>query len=326
MICFDECKVDRQALVNFREKKVRLAIISESRQEKDLTSPTNFFGYGRVRHFTRLHENWNKNPLPIDPACKFFGTPEMERIEAQVFQIAQCNFKCWYCFVDEDRLRPDNEFSGWVSIDDMLKFISSQNVNLIDLSGGQPDLVPEWSLWVLRGLRDLHLNERVFVWQDDNLSCNSLRKYLTAGEAEELSSFTNYARVGCFKGFDDSTFRFNTGMPGILYDNQFVIMKELLQLGFDMYAYVTFTTPDIKNLDYRMNNFVERLQKIHPLFPLRTVPLKIINYTPTSLRLSKDKIESFNLQFQVLEKWNEVLQKNYSTAELTANITDIHIR
>ncbi len=326
MICLNGCKVDRKAIVNKTEKKVRLAIISDSKQEKDLTGPTNFFGYGRVRHFTRKHDNWNDNPLPIDPACNFLGTPKLEQIEAQVFQIAQCNFDCWYCFVDEDRLQPNNEFSGWVSIDDMVEFILRQNVNLIDLSGGQPDLVPEWSLWVLRSLRDLQLDEKVFVWQDDNLSCNSLRKYLTTGEIEELSSFSNFARVGCFKGFDEFTFGFNTGRPELFYNNQFIIMKELLQFGFDIYAYVTFTTPEIDNLDYRINNFVERLQKIHPLFPLRTVPLKIVNYTPTSLRLTEDKIKSFDLQFHVLEKWNEVLQKNYSATELAINITDISIR
>lgn len=326
MICLDKCKVNRQALVSKTDKKVRLAIISDSKQEKDLISPTNFYGYGRIRHFSRKHDNWNDNPLPIDPASKFLGFSKLERIEAQVFQLAQCNFNCWYCFVDEDRLKPDNEFSGWVSINDMVNFIINQQINLIDLSGGQPDLVPEWSLWLLKELKRLRFDNKIFVWQDDNLSCNSLKKYLTTREIEELSSFSNYARVGCFKGFDELSFAFNTGMPEHLYNNQFIIMKELIHFGFDMYAYVTFTTPSIENLDYQINSFIEKLQKIHPLFPLRTIPLKIVNYTPTSYRLSKDRIESFDKQFQVLKKWNEVLRDNYSTIELDKNITDISIR
>ena len=36
-------------------------------------------------------------------------------------------------------------------------------------------------------------------------------------------------------------------------------MNELIKLGFDIYAYVTFTTPNITNLDYRINSFVEKL-------------------------------------------------------------------
>lgn len=326
MICFDDCNVNREIIVSRIDKKVKLSKIANSNQEKDITNPVNFSGYGRIRHFNRKGDNWNDNPLPIDPACRFFKIPGLDKIEAEVFQIALCNFNCWYCFVDEKLLRADDEFSSWVSIDEMINFISGQHIKLIDLSGGQPDLAPEWSLWVLRGLRSTNLDKDVFVWQDDNLSCNSLRKYLSESEIEELVSFKNYARVGCFKGFDEITFKFNTGMSEHLFDNQFTIMNELIKFGFDVYAYVTFTTPTIDNIDYKIKSFVEKLQKINPLLPLRTVPLKIRNFTPTSLRLKKENIVSFNLQVQVLEKWNEVLQDNYGKTEIERNITDIPIR
>ena len=57
-------------------------------------------GFGRIRHFRRsTSPGWPSNPLPIDPACKFLGTPAEDVARAQVFQNAVCNWRCWYCFV-----------------------------------------------------------------------------------------------------------------------------------------------------------------------------------------------------------------------------------
>src|ERR1700683_2992482 len=70
-------------------------------QEKDVTEPSNCRGFGRIRDLRRDRgNNWPRNPLPIDPACRALGLRSGSELRAQVFQNAVCNWRCWYCFVD----------------------------------------------------------------------------------------------------------------------------------------------------------------------------------------------------------------------------------
>jgi hypothetical protein len=80
---------------------------------------------------------------------------------------------------------------------------------ILDLSGGQPDLVPEWVPWTLQALTDRDA-AAVYVWSDDNLSNDYFWRYLTAAERELTATHPRYGRVCCFKGFDAESFAFNT--------------------------------------------------------------------------------------------------------------------
>ena len=80
---------------------------------------------------------------------------------AQVFQIAGCNFRCWYCFVDFDLLSANENNSSMVSVKDLIRmFLNQENRPLVlDLSGGNPGLVPEWILWTLKEIDRLELKK-----------------------------------------------------------------------------------------------------------------------------------------------------------------------
>ena len=54
-----------------------------------------------------------------------------------------------------------------------------------------------------------------------------------------------------------------------------------------MYAYTTFTTPDLDGSRAALSDFVDRLQRIHPLLPLRTVPLEVTVFTPVQSRIEQ---------------------------------------
>ena len=41
---------------------------------------------------------------------------------------------------------------------------------VIDLTGGQPDITPEWVPWMMEALIDRGLSNHVYLWSDDNLS------------------------------------------------------------------------------------------------------------------------------------------------------------
>ena len=92
----------RERAVELSGQKVLIARLSGSLQEKDITTQVNCQGFGRIRHFRlNRYEDWSQNPLPILPAAKALHHTPDSVLRAQVFQNAACNWRCWYCYVDE---------------------------------------------------------------------------------------------------------------------------------------------------------------------------------------------------------------------------------
>jgi hypothetical protein len=118
--------------------------------------------------------------------------------------------------------------------------------------------------------------------------------------------------VGCFKGFDDHSFSFNTGAAPELFSSQFRLMKRLVAAGFDVYGYATFTSDQDEKLVARMSDFVDRLQsEVHPLFPLRTVPLRIVEHTPTRPRMGPEHRRAVAIQHDAVAAWTNELNKRF---------------
>lgn len=305
----------RQKSIDLVNQKILITRFHGSKQSLDLTFPANCGGFGRKHYFYRKQfDDWPENPLPIDPACEYLGIPQQTRIQVQVFQNAACSWRCWYCFVDDKLLAANPKHSEFKSAKDLLDLLSSEpgRPSVIDLSGGQPDLVPEWTLWMADGLASR--KDSTYLWSDDNLSNEYLWQLLSSEEVSRLASYPNYGRVGCFKGYDDESFAFNTQARPELFSRQFHVMKRLVASGFDVYGYVTFTTGSAKGLPERMRKFVDRLQdEIDPLFPLRTVPLKIVQYSPTKDRINSTRSQALAYQVDALHVWQEELERRFST-------------
>src|SRR3989442_7176324 len=273
----------RESAVDVHNRRLLVTNYLGTEQAKDLKEPANCKGFGRIRHFQRQKgEDWPRNPLPIDPACKSLGLENADVLRAQVFQLAVCNWRCWYCYVPFTLLDANKTHSALLSPADLVDLYVGQPEPpcVIDLSGGQPDLVPEWVPWMMEELRRHGLTETVYLWSDDNLSNDYFWRYLPEADREAIVSYPHYGRVCCFKGFDRESLSFNTLAEPSLFDQQFELMRRLLCLGIDLYAYVTFTTPAIVNVEQSMRYFVDRLQSLDQNLPLRTVPLKIERFTP----------------------------------------------
>jgi uncharacterized Fe-S cluster-containing radical SAM superfamily protein len=310
------------------ERKVLIARLTGSEQENDLTLPPNCDGYGRIRHF-RLYryDDWTPNPLPILPAAKALGQSPGEELRAQVFQNAACNWRCWYCYVDFNRLSADQRYSEYLTADQLIdRYLSQPDPpSVIDLSGGQPDIVPEWTLWMMQALRDRGLAGQVFLWSDDNLSNSYFWTYLSEMDRLSIAKFPNYCRVGCFKGYDPFSFSFNTSASPDLFIRQFSIYKRLLEEGIDMYAYITFTSPKHRDLGGAVRAFIDSLQEIHENLPLRAVPLKISAFTPTAKRMRMDQGYSLSYQHEVHAEWVSELRNRFSTRMLELPICDVQL-
>lgn len=316
----------RRRVVSLAERRILITRLDGSDQARDLTLPTNCKGFGRVHHFRRATSpGWPSNPLPIDPAAKALGFAPPDLLHAQVFQNAACDWRCWYCFVPFDLLAGDPKKGSWFTVDELLDlyFAEVDRPVVIDLSGGAPDLTPEWVPWTMDALRERGLEKTVYLWSDDNLSTDYLWRYLSADEIRSMAQYGKYGRVACFKGFDADSFAFNTRAAPEAFDKQFELMGRLLGIGIDCYAYATFTAPDTPNISSAMSQFVDRLQALDENLPLRTIPLHIEPYSPVGLRLNDARRTALLVQNEAIAVWNEELQHRFTAIERALPITDV---
>jgi uncharacterized Fe-S cluster-containing radical SAM superfamily protein len=305
----------RQRALDPVTRRFRITTFNNSEQARDLTVPPNCGGCGRIHHFRREQgERWPANPLPIDPALRALCLPEVDTIEVQVFQVSVCSWRCWYCFVDFDLLSANPSHSVMLTVEELLDRYLQEPTRcpVIDLSGGQPDLVPEWGLWFADLIHRRGLDKSTYIWSDDNLSNDYLWRYLSVAEVNRLASYRNYGRVGCFKGFDPESFSFNTVAAPELFYRQFDLMRRLVDAGFEVYGYVTLTSALDGNLVGKVKEFVDRLQEIHPLFPLRTVPLQVLEFTPTSQRMRAETTRAMEVQYDAVSAWHEEIERRFS--------------
>lgn len=315
----------RQRLIRLEGKQILIARLDNTLESADTYTQVNCGGYGRVRRFDKfsLHLRARDSTLPARP--HFRGLPRELPYRTQVFQVGGCNWNCWYCFVDNELLVGKASRGSFLTAEQIIDLYLAEPspAPVLDLSGGQPDLVPEWCLWVMRELESRGLRGSVFVWIDDNLSGRFVRQFLSKIDIKYMAEFPNHSRVGCFKGFDEGSFVFNTKAPSTGFSRQFEVMDDLISDGFDMYAYATFTSPETQDLDTAMNDFVNRLQKIHPNLPLRTIPLEIRPYSATRSRDVKDLQSTLDRQDLAAQAWERELMSRFTEAELTTPYEDV---
>lgn len=315
----------RHRAINLEAKTVLITKFTGSEQEKDLSEPSNCDGHGRIHHFRReTSAGWPQNPLPVDPAANRLGFKPSNLLRAQLFQNAACNWRCWYCYVPFSLLAANPKKASWMSASELIDLYQhvENPPKVIDLSGGQPDLTPEWIVWMMRELKARGLQNKVYLWSDDNLSNDYLLRYLTNADLEFMRTYHTYGKVGCFKGFDDQSFAFNTGASPELFNRQFDVFRSHLPLGLDIYAYATFTSLSDKNIKSAMSCFVDKLQTIHQNLPLRTIPLEIRSFTPMQARYDKNAI---SIQKEAVELWNGEVEKRFSKADRELPIYEVSL-
>ena len=308
-------------------RRLLVSRLADSDQALDLTAPTNCRGFGRVRHFRQATTlGWPTNPLPIVPACRALRIRDVPDVTtAQVFQNAACNWRCWYCYVPYNLLNADEARSAWLRAEDLVALYRTEpnRPQVLDLSGGSPDLVPEWVLWMMEALAESGMASETYLWSDDNLSTNYLLEHLTARELDTVRQYPTYGRVGCFKGFDEESFVFNTGAALADFGRQFAVMRTLIDLGIDVYAYVTLTAVTAQGIPGRVARFVDRLQEVDANLPLRTVPLEIQMFSPLAPRMNAARRLALEVQHIAVAAWQGEIARRYSAGLRERPIAEI---
>lgn len=319
----------RSRMLSASDQRVLIADIRNSVEAKDPYTIINCGGYGRVREFKDYKIYLERAVYPersLRP--NFRGHPASAIIRSQVFQLAACNWRCWYCFVDDDRLSASQRVSAYKSAAELFDLYEAEPIKLdiIDLSGGQPDLVPEWTLWMTEEARRRGLAEELYFWVDDNLSNDYLFRYLSPSQIAQLAEMPKLSRMGCFKGFDRDSFSFTTQAPGSHFDTQFDMAKRIISAGFQFYAYATFTCSTLSEIDSKMRTFVDNLQGIHEALPLRTTPLMIKKFSAAKTRLDDERESSLESQIVAYHHWDQELSRRFSAADRLKRPDEIVMR
>lgn len=316
--------------VDTAQRRILVSLLAGSEQESDLSEPVVCEGLGRIRHFRRATSpGWPDNPLPITPAARWLGlavTPDT--IRALVYQNAVCNWRCWYCYVPFNLLAGHASRSRWVTaeqlIDSHQALPGHDRPAVIDLSGGQPDLVPEWTVWMVDALSNAGLASQVYLWSDDNLSNDYLFRYLTDDQLGRLAAAPNYGRACCLKGFDRASFAFNTGAPAEHFDRQLSLLRRIIGTGMDVYCYATFTTPILPASPAgEIRRFADQLQGIDEYLPLRLIPLEVSMFGPVHKRLRSPHGESLQLQRHMAAAWETVMAERFTSSQRATAISSI---
>jgi uncharacterized Fe-S cluster-containing radical SAM superfamily protein len=320
----------RGRAIDLDKKSILITNFSGSEQERDLSEPANCEGFGRVRHF-RLDagKEWPQNPLPILPAAKALGIRPDSEIRAQVFQNSICNWRCWYCFVDFKLLIGDSKHASFLTCDKMLDLYLNQDnpPMMLDLTGGQPDLTPEWIPWMMEALKNRGLDDKIYLWSDDNLSNDYLWRYLSSEQIDLISSYPMYSRVCCFKGIDENSFSLNTKADPKLLSNQFELCKRLLEMKIDLYCYITLTAPTSTSFESAVPIFLDNVQRIDEMLPLRIVPLRVYDmFTPIHSRMTDEFKDMIAGQYKAIEVWNKELAARFSPEQLNLPITEVEYK
>lgn len=319
----------RGRAIDVAGRKLLISRLVGSEQEGDLQLPANCGGYGRVRHFKfATSPGWPANPLPIVPACTALGLTPPPAMTAQVFQNAACAWRCWYCFVPYNLLSADPNRSKWFTPEELVRLYAAEyeRPSIIDLSGGSPDLVPEWTVWMMEALEAEGLASGTFLWTDDNLSTDYLFENLSKAQLLRLTTYRNYGRVCCFKGFDHESFTFNTQAADSGFDQQFAIMRRLLDLGLDVYGYITLTGPSADGLPEKMARLFDRLQALDPNLPLRVIPLEIREFSPVANRMNRERQLSLTVQAQAIIEWQANIVARFDDSARALDITSVRLR
>ena len=314
--------------IDLENKSILITNFGGTEQEKDLTEPSNCNGFGRIRHFKLdAGVNWTPNPLPILPAAKALNLDFNSEVRAQVFQNAICNWRCWYCFVDFKLLNGDEKYSSFLNCDELIDlYLNQDNPPLmIDLTGGQPDLTPEWIPWMMESLKKRGLSEKIFLWSDDNLSNDYLWTYLSDEQINLMSTYKMYSRVCCFKGINEVSFSVNTKADPKLFYQQFELCKKLLDIKLDLYCYLTLPAASSTNFEYDIPKFIDRVQDINVNLPLRIVPLHIFQFTPVKARMNDITRDYMVGQERAIEIWKREIQKRFTKSQLELQITEVKL-
>lgn len=332
----------RPKMIDLENKKVLLAVLAGTEQQKDLTKERFFENIFRSKIYTKAQDR-DFDPFRGEPAgvaAEKLGVPPEECNAAFLGQINGCNLNCWYCYVDRVCNSANPKYGRYFTAEEYLtQFLvesrKNQNsaipelkLNILRISGGEVFIIPEIILWMAEAIEKFKLEDYIYVWVDCNLCTGDFYwRYLTPEQREKIRNFKNLGVCVCYKGFDRKTFHENTKATPEFFDEQFKLHRRLIDEGLDVYSYLYPIAGSTYNLRKRLASFMDRLQwEISYYAPLRMATPLIKVYSPTQKRLNPEREKALKNQRLAMEIWKEELQKRFTHEELTLRPHEIQVK
>lgn len=249
--------------------------------------------------------------------------------------VAACPLNCWHCYVDEclriecnDCLYYQKENCkkkrGSVGVNVSANFIldcfiyehnrDRNRKNVLRLTGGEPFLVPELLLELLRGIEERGLSEEVFVWTETNLlpfiaGQHGKRFFEEYSDVtmDELNEYHNWALHPCIHGASDTNFLEQTGVDAE-FEKILDALFYLCEKGTDIYPTVS------SNLcpNDRINELFDRLNERFANLPLRVALIEYdLRYQPVMER----EISGTRAERPLFNKWMNIYTWNKNCIE-----------
>ena len=303
-------------------------IVTNSEKEKRKLN-VNCDEFGMIRIFQRNKFNdWNADPIPMDIISSKMQIKKLDNIPVQMFEVAKCNLHCWWCYLPKQLKNITEEYTKWFSVSELFNLFERENndVKVIYLSGGNPELVPEFVYSFMKELDKRKRSQEIFLWSDDVLTTDFLVEKMSKEQINYMTQYKNYAKICCLKGFDNESFEYNTGMDKKEFDNQIKRLKMCIDIGFDVYGYIILVCKALNDIESKIKKTMDKLQEISYFLPLRIIPIKIEKFSAVIERLNEEREQSILNQYQVLQIWNNELYNRFTKAELECNIADLKLK
>ena len=311
----------------YKDGKFLMCKILYDNEEIKKKLNVNLDDFGRVRTFYRKKfDDWNSDPIPIDIIEKKFNYKKLDKIDIQMLEVAKCNLHCWWCYLPDKIRRINNEYMRWFSPEELVDLFIRDNKECksIYLSGGNPELVPDFIYSFMKELDKRDLAKDILLWSDDVLTTD-YQFQMEKDKLDYMLKYNNYIKLCCLKGFDEESFAFNTLLDKNIFNEQLERLKKHIELGFDVYCYIILTCKSLDNIEQKINDLIKKLQDISYYLPLRVIPIKIEEFDAVTARLNEDRKQSMNNQYEVLKIWNKVINSIYTQEEINLNIYEIKI-
>lgn len=287
-------------------RTVFLSRFADSSMGKHTDKYTESHDFWRMKTYTKekdmlVHPRMREFEEPYQVAQKYCGGTWNDYNKPFTIQVGACNLDCYFCFVGDDLKNCKN--GTYFTAEDIVKIFHDINSSgVLRISGGEPFLVPEFLKDVAWWMSKMQAGKKKFLWIDTNLlgdEYHDVSIYLTY-----LVPFVPYGICGCFKGFDESDFIFNTGARGTLFDKQFINARACIDTTRyeghhegegEIFFYIPEITENMPVDDARskISSFIDRLRReVHVNAPLRTTVLKIKTYPTNEHRMKEGRFET----------------------------------
>lgn len=322
----------RPKMIDLKNKRVLLANFAGTSQSTDFVKRHLIGDWARKKIYLKPREKnlpdiWKE---PAGVASRNLGIPLEDCNATFTIQVKGCNLACWFCYVDDENKDGCPGKGVWISAEEILTafLIDSrksqydpnpdEKTNIIRISGGEVSIVPEIILWLIEAVEKWGLENHIYLWADTNLTTlNTFWGNLSREDIGKIASFRNFGIVGCYKGIDPESYHDNTGANPDAWMAQFLSHRLLIDMGFDVYSYLSPTIflkneEDEKNLERRLRDFIMTLQHVvDPAAAGRLYPLEIKSYSPMERRLNPARQKALELHYKVRELLRKIQREQF---------------